>query len=70
MRVQFILPSAADALSMIEEAFGAFRAVLADLDQNARTQAWGEIGSYLKQFETETGLTAELYFLTASGANS
>jgi hypothetical protein len=35
------LPSAADALTMIQEAFGAYRAVIADCPEAVQAAAWG-----------------------------
>lgn len=60
------LPSVDHAVSMMQEAFGAYRAVLSDLDQKAREAAWGEIRSCLTQFETSNALETHLSFHIAS----
>jgi len=67
IRVPFRLPSVADAVTMMQEAFGAFRAVLADLDPDARAQAWAEIATCLQQFETDAGLRTEIEVMIVSG---
>lgn len=60
------LPSVDDAVSMMQEAFGAYSAVLAELNQNARAAAWDKIRSCLTQFETPNGLESHLSFHVAS----
>lgn len=62
------LASAADALEMMQQAFGAYRAVVADLSSEARTAAWSEVGEFLKQFEDRGGFRTELEFLIGSAA--
>jgi ubiquinone/menaquinone biosynthesis C-methylase UbiE len=61
------LASAAQALEMMQQAFGAYRAVVADLDPQARAAAWSEVGDYLKQFEDDDGFHTELELLIGSG---
>ena len=58
-----------DALTMMQEAFGAYRAVLADLDEKDREAAWGSIKECLEQFSELGSVNAEMTLLLASGAN-
>jgi ubiquinone/menaquinone biosynthesis C-methylase UbiE len=62
------LASAAEALSMMQQAFGAYRAVVADLGSEARAAAWSEVGKCLKQFEDHEGFRTEFEFVIGSGA--
>ena len=62
------LPGAADALEMMQQAFGAYRAVVAELSDAEKSKAWHEVHSCLKAFETSGGFNAEFDFLIASGA--
>jgi hypothetical protein len=52
------LPSAAQALAMMQEAFGAYRAVVSDCPERVRVAAWAEVAETLKTFETPTGFVA------------
>lgn len=61
------LPSASDALKMMQEALGAYRAVVADLSLEEKARAWDEVHRCLEQFETAGGFEAELEFLVVSG---
>ena len=58
-----------DALTMMQEAFGAYRAVLADLGGGRREAAWREIRECLEQFSGPGGVDAGMTLLLASGAN-
>ena len=64
------LASTADALEMMQQAFGAYRAVISELDQVAQAAAWQEVGEYIAQFETDTGFEAEFEFIIGSGAKT
>jgi ubiquinone/menaquinone biosynthesis C-methylase UbiE len=68
VRASLRLASAAEALEMMQQAFGAYRAVVADLDPETRAAAWSEVGECLMQFESQEGLHAELEFMIGSGA--
>jgi ubiquinone/menaquinone biosynthesis C-methylase UbiE len=70
VRAPLRLSSAAQALEMMQQAFGAYRAVVADLDHEARAAAWSEVGEYLGQFEDREGFHTELEFMIAMGARS
>jgi ubiquinone/menaquinone biosynthesis C-methylase UbiE len=66
-RASLRLASAAEALEMMQQAFGAYRAVVADLRPEARAAAWSEVGECLRQFEDHEGFHTELEFMIASG---
>jgi ubiquinone/menaquinone biosynthesis C-methylase UbiE len=68
VRATLRLPDAGATLEMMQEAFGAYRAVLADLDAAHRARAWEEIHECLRGFETSDGLETELELLIGSGA--
>jgi hypothetical protein len=59
--------SAAEALVMMQEAFGAYRATIADLDPEARAAAWSEVGDCLQRFEDHQGFHAEVELIIGSG---
>jgi len=68
LQARLTLPGADEALRMMQEALGAFRAVVADLGPEERSDAWSEVRRCLGQFETGGRFEAELEFLVASGA--
>jgi ubiquinone/menaquinone biosynthesis C-methylase UbiE len=70
VRAPLRLASAAQALEMMQQAFGAYRAVVADLDREARTAAWAEVGEYLRQFEDHEGFHTELEFMIGMGVRA
>jgi SAM-dependent methyltransferase len=61
------MPSAAQALAMMQEAFGAYRAVVSDSPETVRAAAWTEVAEMLKAFETKTGFVAPSEVLVAAG---
>jgi SAM-dependent methyltransferase len=61
------MPSAAQALAMMQEAFGAYRAVVSDRPEAVRVAAWLEVAETLKRFETPTGFVAPAEVLVAAG---
>jgi hypothetical protein len=61
------MPSTTDALPMMQEAFGAYRAVVSDCSEAVRTAAWAEVAEMLKGFETAAGFEAPAEVLVASG---
>jgi len=63
------IASVGDALTMMQEAFGAYRAVLADLEDEKRDLAWSEIRDCIGQFSGQGGVNADMTFLLASGTN-
>ena len=62
------MPSATEALTMMQEAFGAYRAVVDDCPEAVRAAAWAEVAEMLKSFETTSaGFVAPAEVLVASG---
>jgi SAM-dependent methyltransferase len=61
------MPSATQALAMMQEAFGAYRAVVSDSPEAVRVAAWAEVAETLKTFETPTGFIAPAEVLVAAG---
>ena len=61
------LPSAADAMAMMQDAFGAYRAVVSDCSEAVRKAAWAEVGETLKAFETAAGFEGPAEILVAVG---
>ena len=67
MAVPLRLPSALQALAMMQEAFGAYRAVISHSPEAVRVAAWTEVAETLKIFETPTGFVAAAEVLVAGG---
>lgn len=61
------MPSAAQALVMMQEGFGAYRAVVSDSPEGIRAAAWAEVAQTFKTFETPTGFVAPAEVLVAAG---
>lgn len=61
------MPSGAQALTMMQEAFGAYRAVVSDCPESIRAAAWAEVAEALKAFETPAGFVAPAEVLVAAG---
>jgi SAM-dependent methyltransferase len=68
VRVAVALPAASDAVQMLQEAAGAYRAVVAELGEAARSAAWNEVHEHLRQLESPRGLETELEVIIGSGA--
>ena len=68
VRAPLVLPSASDALKLMQEAAGAYRAVVADLSDAEKSKAWSEVYESLKQFEASGGFQTELELIIGSGA--
>jgi hypothetical protein len=62
--------SAAQALGMMQEAFGAYRAVLSDSSEAVRAAAWTEVAETLTAFETPMGFVGPAEVLVAAGTKS
>jgi SAM-dependent methyltransferase len=60
--------SAARALEMMQEAFGAYRAVVDDRPEAVRVAAWAEVAETLERFDTPAGFVAPAEVLVAAGA--
>jgi ubiquinone/menaquinone biosynthesis C-methylase UbiE len=67
-RASLRVTSAAEALVMMQEAFGAWRAIIADLDAEARAAAWSEVDDCLQRFADHAGFHAEIELIIGSGA--
>jgi SAM-dependent methyltransferase len=68
LRAPLVLPSASDALRLMQEAAGAYRAVVADLSDAEKAKAWSEVYECLKQFEASGGFQTEPELIIGSGA--
>ena len=60
--------SADDALSLLQEAAGAYRAVVADLSEEAKSAAWADVRKCLAQFEGEAGFETVIDLVIGAGA--
>ena len=68
MRVRLALPNVSDALQLLQEGAGAYRAVVADLSDEEKSKAWQEVHECLTQFEVGRSFEAELEVVIGSGA--
>ena len=68
VRAPLRLASTDDALTMMQQAFGAYRAVIQDLSDDAKADAWADVRDCLAQFELESGFETEFEFIIGSGA--
>jgi SAM-dependent methyltransferase len=67
MALALRMPSAAQASAMMQEAFGALRAIVSDRPEAVRVAAWAEVAETLKTFETATGFSAPAEVVVAAG---
>src|SRR5262245_7336795 len=63
-------PSAAQALVMMQEAVGAYRAVVSECPEAVRVAAWAEVAETLRTFETATGFCAPAEVLVVAGGKA
>lgn len=68
VRAPIRLASAEDALEMMQQAFGAYRAVVAGLSEDDRVRAWADVRDYLARFEGTSGFEADLELLIGAGS--
>jgi SAM-dependent methyltransferase len=68
LQVPLRMPSAAEALTMMQEAFGVYRAVVHDSPQAVQARAWAEVADTLSTFASPTGFVAPAEVLVAAGA--
>jgi SAM-dependent methyltransferase len=61
------MPSAGQVLALMQEAFGAYRAVVSDCSEAVREAGWAEVAETLRTFETATGFVAPAEVLVAAG---
>lgn len=59
------MPSAAQALAMMQEAFGAYRAVISTCPDAVQAAAWAEVADTLQSFEAAPGFVAPAEVLVA-----
>ena len=62
------MASAAQALAMMQEAFGAYRAVIGDRPEAVQAAVWTEVTETLGSFQTSAGFVAPAEVLAISGA--
>jgi SAM-dependent methyltransferase len=67
MALTLRMASSAQALTMIQEAFGAYRAVVSDRPETVRVAGWSEVADTLKTFDTKGGFSAPAEVLVAAG---
>jgi hypothetical protein len=68
VEVPLRMPSASQALAMMQDAFGAYRAVVSDCANPVRTAAWAEVAALLKTFESAAGFFAPAQVLVAGSS--
>ena len=61
------MPSAAETLVMMQEAFGAYRAVISDQPEHVQAAAWAEVAKMLKEYETPNGFETLTEVCVAAG---
>ena len=66
LNLAFQMPSATQTLMMIQEAFGAYRAVIDDSPESVQRAAWNEVLEYLKSIETNNGIEAPAEVIVGS----
>lgn len=64
------MSTAGEALTMMQDAFGAYRAVLSDSAEDVRAAAWAEVAEFLESSETDDGFVARAEVLVAAGAKA
>jgi SAM-dependent methyltransferase len=67
LAVPLRMASAGEALGMMQEAFGAYRAVLSDCPDSVRVAAWRDVAEILATFETPSGFVAPAEVVVAAG---
>ena len=70
IRAPLRLPSVSETLAMMQEAFGAYRAVVANLGDAERSAAWAGVSERLKQFEINGAFETECEFIIGSGSKT
>ena len=67
VRAPLRLSSVSEALGMMQEAFGTYRAVLAALSEAQKARAWAAVADCLEEFQTNSGFATEFEFLICAG---
>ncbi len=70
IRAPLRLPSVSETSEMMQEAFGAYRAIVANLGDADRRAAWADVSECLKQFETNKAFETECEFVIGSGSKT
>jgi ubiquinone/menaquinone biosynthesis C-methylase UbiE len=68
VRARIRMANAGDASEMMQQAFGAYRAVVAGLSEDGRSRAWADVRNYLAGFEGASGFEADVELLIGAGA--
>lgn len=66
IKIPFVMRSAADSLQMMQDAYGAYRAVISDCTEDVRKAAWAEVAEMLRTYETDGKFVAPSELLIAS----
>jgi ubiquinone/menaquinone biosynthesis C-methylase UbiE len=66
LKIPMVMQSAADALQMMQDAYGAYRAVLRDCSAEIQKAAWDEVSDMLKTFEKDGKFIAPSELLVAA----
>lgn len=66
IKIPMVMRSAMDALQMMQDAYGAYRAVLRDCSGEMQKAAWAEVAEMLKTFETDGRFVAPSELLVAA----
>jgi len=67
LAVSLRLPSARQALTMMQEAFALYRAIVSDQPSDVQAAAWKEVAEALETFETPAGFVGPTEILVAAG---
>lgn len=67
MPIPIRMPSAADALQMMQESAAVYRAVVGDCSEAVRAAAWADVAGMLRTYETGDGFVAPAELLVAAG---
>ena len=70
IRAPLRVASVSDTLEMMQDAFGAYRAVVADIGDAERKAAWADVSECLKQFEANGAFETECEFVIGSGSKA
>jgi hypothetical protein len=70
IRAPLRLPDVSETLQMMQQAFGAYRAVVADLDEAKQRAAWAEVAAGLEQFEVDGAFATSFEFIIGGGAKA
>lgn len=66
IKIPMVMRSAMDALQMMQDAYGAYRAVLQNCSEAVQKAAWAEVAELLKAFETDGQFVAPSELLVAA----